>query len=108
MFKGIKRWKQYINIARAADKTLDEVERRQRMGKEFWKSKTFWVNILALINELLKIVPLNPSIENAVPLIPTEVIVASLPIANILLRRVTNEPMKFSLNLNKDYARRDW
>ena len=62
------------------------------MGKEFWKSKTFWFNVLALIvmvAEAFGYVDFIPD-ENM-----AEYATALVTIINVILRFITKEPIKF-------------
>ena len=57
-----------------------------RNAKSFWKSKTFWINLLAIIGGITT--ALSGDIQNGVTL-------SGLSIANIVLRAVTNQGIKF-------------
>ena len=60
-----------------------------KLSKSIFKSKTFWLNLLALLNELIKVLPINESIQNVT--IPTSVVALALPPANIILRKFTSK-----------------
>ena len=87
-----KRVRSYWRIKKAADRLLDHIEKEQKLlSKSIFTSRTFWLNILALLNELIKILPLNPSLQGYT--VPTEVVASALPVANIVLRRFTSQPV---------------
>jgi hypothetical protein len=50
-------------------------------GKSFWKSKTFWFNVLSVAT-------------NYAGYLSTDVAVWAIPTVNILLRFVTKQPIK--------------
>ena len=52
--------------------------------KSFWKSKTFWVNVLTLGAEVAGVLPVGWAIK-------------ALPIINIGLRLITNQPVTLNL-----------
>ena len=61
------------------------------VGKEFWKSKTFWFNVLALVvivTEAFGYVDFVPSEDTA------EYAAAVITVINVILRFVTKEPLK--------------
>lgn len=92
--KSIKDLRRNLRLNRLTNKVFDSAYESNKMGKQFWKSKTFWVNLLALLNELLKILPMNPSIQSV--LIPDEIVAAGLPVVNIALRKMTKVPLVVS------------
>ena len=92
--KELKRVRSYLKIKKAADKLLNGIEEEQKLlklSKSIFKSKTFWVNLLALLNELIKILPLNESLQGV--MIPTDVMAVGLPLANVALRKFTKIPV---------------
>lgn len=93
MFKKIKRWKSYIKIAKLADKLLNGIEEEQKLKKNIFTSKTFWLNILALLNELVKLIPMNPSIQDSITL-DTATLAVALPLANVVVRKFTRVPVE--------------
>jgi len=57
----------------------------RKVNKKFWKSKTFWVNVLALIGCILFGRELDP-----------QVVAAVLIVINIILRAITKEPLSWT------------
>lgn len=57
--------------------------------KGIWRSKTFWLNIIAIITQVLEVLPLDPSITTAVPEVPIGLLAA----ANIGARWITQDPV---------------
>lgn len=57
------------------------------MGKEFWKSKTLWVNVLVAIGSIFGLEQLNVDFSE-------EIIVSALAAVNVVLRLLTKEPVK--------------
>jgi hypothetical protein len=53
------------------------------MGKTFWKSKTFWVNLIALLAYVIF----------GVDAVPPEMLATILVGINYLLRLITKEPI---------------
>ena len=58
------------------------------VGKKFWESKTFWVNVLALVG----IVVQSQTGSEISPVIQGTI----LTIVNVVLRLVTKEPINWS------------
>ncbi len=58
--------------------------------KPFWKSKTFWVNVLTLVISALTMIAGSETIDPQVVAIITGI---AIPILNVVLRFVTNEPI---------------
>ncbi len=61
-----------------------------RHGKPFWKSKTIWVNALTLLLSILTALAGSDFVDPKVVAIITGILI---PIVNILLRFVTNQPI---------------
>ncbi|GEM_PF-2743959 len=61
-----------------------------RQGKPFWKSKTIWVNALTLLLSILTALAGSDFVDPKVVAIITGILI---PIVNILLRFVTNQPI---------------
>ena len=100
MKNPLKRVRSYYKIKKAADKLLDGIEQEQKLfSKSIFKSRTFWVNLLALLNELLKILPLNENITGIA--IPSDIVAAALPPINIVLRKLTRVPVRVISNGDK-------
>ncbi len=55
------------------------------MGKKFWQSKTFWVNLIAIVALVLQ--------QYTGYVITPEKQVAILSVINVVLRFVTKEPI---------------
>lgn len=91
MWNPFRKLKRDLKLKRELDKVLDEVEKAKDM-KSIFTSKTFWLNLIIIINELLKLLP-----DNTVPTVPNSVVAGVLPAANILLRRyATKEPVTWT------------
>lgn len=69
-------------IYKRASKLINLLE-DAKMEKSLWKSKTFWFNILATTTSLLEVIPL-----------PQEYVIPAIGIINVLLRTVTDKPVK--------------
>lgn len=96
-----KRLRSYWKIKRAADKLLDYIEEEQKVSKSIFRSKTFWFNLLALLNELIKILPgMSP---NQIPTVSTETLLPLIAAGNIILRRLTSESVKIFTNGKDDF-----
>lgn len=61
------------------------------MSKAFWKSKTFWLNVLALLNELIKILP-----DVGIPSVPSELALPLVAGGNVVLRKFTHKSIVLS------------
>ena len=70
-------------VAKSADAVDAAVKAAglQDPGKSFWKSKTFWLNTLAIA-------------ANYAGYLPVDIAVWAVPTANIFLRFVTKQPIK--------------
>ncbi len=51
--------------------------------KNIFKSKTFWLNLLAIVTTIVPVLPVNIQ-QHAVP---------ALAVGNIILRKLTKEPV---------------
>ncbi len=64
---------------------MPKVNNKVTGGKKFWKSKTFWINILSIFGLIVQ--------SQTGYVIPPEIQAALLGIANTGLRLVTKEPL---------------
>lgn len=55
------------------------------MAKKFWKSKMFWVNLIAIIAIIIQ--------SQTGEVVSLEVQASALAIVNLLLRAITNQPI---------------
>ena len=53
-------------------------------SKPWWKSKTVWFNVVAGTLEVLQVIPLPPGVSALV-----------VGVSNIVLRRMSDEPIRF-------------
>lgn len=70
------------------EKIIIQKIRRAKMGKKFWQSKTFWVNVLSIIAILVQ--------TQTGFVIDAEKQVVLLGAVNTLLRFITKEPIEWS------------
>lgn len=81
-----------INIAmkifRQYNKVKDTIEETEKKGKAWYKSKTVWVNIIALVAIIASYFGLNITEEEQLA-----IATAILAIVNIALRFITKEPV---------------
>ena len=74
-----------------------EIEKAKQKGKPWYKSKTIWVNLIALIAILasFKGIEITPE-EQA------QIVAGILAVVNILLRFITHEPVYVSKKLEEE------
>lgn len=60
-------------------------------GKDFYKSKTFWVNLVAIVASIAGVFSLDLGLD---PETQTAVVASIMGVVNIVLRFITKEPIK--------------
>lgn len=60
-------------------------------GKDFWKSKTFWANTIAIIASITGVFGLDLGLD---PEAQTATVATIMGIVNLVLRFTTKEPIK--------------
>ena len=77
-------------VLRRANKVYDKIQEGNVKG--LWKSKTFWLNLIALFTQLIEVLPLDPSIKAVTPNAGAGFVTA-LGAANIAMRYMTTQPV---------------
>jgi len=78
-----------LKALRVWSKIDSEIQRSQRNGKPWYKSKTIWFNIVSLVTILLSFKGVELTEDEK-----TVIATAIITIVNIILRLVTHEPVK--------------